>query len=208
MSRQKPSWMGPAIEYGPIGVFFAIYYGYDSFVEAYPVELLLETKSFIAATAALMVATIIGIGFSLHYDGKVPKVPLFTALVVMIFGGLTVYFDDESFYKMKPTIVQAAFAIILLGGLFIFKRPLIKPLMQKSWNMTDEGWNILTFRFGLYFIAMAVLNEIVWRTQSNDFWVNFKVLGSMGLMVLFIFSQYPIIQKYHLPEEDTDQIKS
>ncbi len=73
--------------------------------------------------------------------------------------------------------------------------------------MTDEGWNILTFRFGLYFIVMAVLNEIVWRTQSNDFWVNFKVFGSMGLMVLFIFSQYPIIQKYHLQEEDTDQVK-
>ncbi|MCZ4281350.1 septation protein A [Kiloniella laminariae] len=202
MSRQKPGWMGPAIEYGPIAVFFAIYYGFDRFMDAYPIEALVGTKAFIAATAGLMVTTAIGIGFSLYYDKKIPKVPLFTAIIVMIFGGLTVYFDDESFYKMKPTIVQAIFAIVLLGGLFIFKRPLIKPLMQKSWNMTDEGWHILTFRFGLYFIAMAVLNEIVWRTQSESFWVNFKIFGSMVLMVAFIFSQYPVIRRYHLPDPD------
>ncbi|WP_026261186.1 septation protein A [Kiloniella laminariae] len=202
MSRQKPGWMGPAIEYGPIAVFFAIYYGFDRFIEAYPIEVLVGTKAFIAATAGLMLATVIGIGFSLFYDKKIPKVPLFTAVIVMIFGGLTVYFDDESFYKMKPTIVQAIFAVVLLGGLFIFKRPLIKPLMEKSWNMTDEGWHILTFRFGLYFIAMAVLNEIVWRTQSESFWVNFKIFGSMGLMVAFIFSQYPVIRRYHLPDPD------
>ena len=192
MSRQKPAWMGPAIEYGPIAAFFAAYYGYGLMM----------------ATATIMVTTVIGIAASWYYDRKIPKVPLITAIVVMVFGGLTLYLNDETFIKMKPTIIQSIFAMILLVGLFVFKRPLIKPIMGKAWNMTDEGWHILTFRFGLYFIGMAVLNEIVWRTQSTDFWVNFKLFGSMGLMVLFIFSQYPIIQKYHLPEEDPEQVKN
>jgi intracellular septation protein len=202
MARQKPSWMGPAIEYGPILIFMGIYYGFDRIVAAFPHELLQNTTQLIAATVGLMITTVIGIAFSLYYDGKIPKVPLITAAVVMVFGGLTVYLNDETFIKMKPTIIQTIFALILFGGLFIFKRPLIKPLMQRAWNMTDEGWRILTIRFGFYFLGMAVLNEIVWRTQSNDFWVNFKVLGSMGLMVLFIFSQYPVIRRYHLPDED------
>ena len=122
----------------------------------------------------------------------------------MVFGGLTLYFDDERFIKMKPTIIQALFSAILLGGLAIGK-PLLKPVMKAAWDLTDRGWTLLSLRFGLFFAGMAVLNEIVWRTQSTDFWVNFKVFGAIGLTLVFTMAQVPFITRYQvIPENEGD----
>jgi len=125
--------------------------------------------------------------------------PLITAAVVGIFGGLTIYLEDETFIKMKPTIVQVAFGAILLTGL-AFGRSFLKNLMGSAWAMDDEGWRKLTFRFGLFFLVMAALNEAVWRTQSTDFWVNFKVFGIIGLTLVFAMSQAPLISRHQLED--------
>ncbi|WP_343561105.1 septation protein A [Kiloniella sp. b19] len=185
MNRTKPGWITPATEYGPLVLFFAVYY----------------MQGLIAATVVLMAAAPIGIGVAYFYDRKIPVVPSITAAVVIFFGGLTLWLNDETFIKMKPTIIQSAFGLVLLGGL-VFNKPLIKPLMEKAWKMTNEGWRVLTIRFAIYFFAMAALNELVWRTQSTDFWVNFKVFGPMAMMIIFIFAQYPVIRRYHIPDED------
>jgi intracellular septation protein len=157
---QEPPWLRPLSEYGPIAVFFTAYVLAD----------------LLWATAALMAATVVALGLSLAISRRVPLMPLITAAVVGVFGGLTLILQDETFIKMKPTIVDALFAAFLLGGL-AFGRPLLKPLMGWALTMEDQGWRKLTFRFGLFFIAMAALNEAVWRTQSTDFWVSFNVFG-------------------------------
>jgi intracellular septation protein len=125
--------------------------------------------------------------------------PLVTAVVVGIFGGLTLWSGDETFIKMKPTIVQALFAIALLGGL-AFGRPLLKPLLKAAWPMDETGWRRLSLRFGLFFAAMGALNEVVWRTQSTDVWVMFKVFGLLGLTLLFSIAQVPLMTRHRLPE--------
>jgi intracellular septation protein len=113
-----------------------------------------------------------------------------------VFGGLTLWLQDETFIKMKPTIVQALFAAILLGGL-VFRRPLLKPLLGSMMpSMSDRAWGQLTLRYALFFIAMALLNEVVWRTQSTDLWVSFKVFGLPVLTILFITSQLPFLNRH------------
>ena len=186
MAQKSPSWLKPATDFGPLLVFFAVYYIGD----------LLE------ATAALMVATLIALIISYVFERRVAMMPLITAVIVGVFGGLTLWLQDDTFIKMKPTIVQLIFGAVLLGGL-AFKKPLLKPLMGAAWPMDDQGWHKLTFRFAMFFIAMALLNEAVWRTQSTDFWVNFKVFGIMGLTLLFMFSQVFLMQRHQLPEEDS-----
>ena len=180
----EPPWLKPLSDYGPIAVFFAAYVLAD----------------LLWATAALMAATAVALGLSLAISRRVPLIPLITAAVVGVFGGLTLILQDETFIKMKPTIVQALFAAILLGGL-VFGRPLLKPLMGAAWTMDDQGWHKLTFRFGLFFIAMAALNEAVWRTQSTDFWVNFKVFVILGLTFVFAISQAAVMRRHHLEAE-------
>ncbi len=180
----EPPWLKPLSDYGPIAVFFAAYVLAD----------------LLWATAALMAATAVALGLSLAISRRVPLIPLITAAVVGVFGGLTLILQDETFIKMKPTIVQALFAAILLGGL-VFGRPLLKPLMGAAWTMDDQGWHKLTFRFGLFFIAMAALNEAVWRTQSTDFWVSFKVFVILGLTFVFAISQAPVMRRHHLEAE-------
>ena len=129
--------------------------------------------------------------------------PLITAVVVGVFGGLTIYLEDDTFIKMKPTIVQVAFGVILLTGL-AFGRPFLKNLMGSAWAMDDEGWRKLTFRFGVFFLVMAAINEAVWRTQTTDFWVNFKVFGIIGLTLVFAMSQAPLIGRHQIDEESGD----
>ena len=102
---------------------------------------------------------------------------------------------------MKPTIVQALFSLILFGGL-AFKRPLLSFVLGHAWAMDQEGWRRLTFRFAVFFAAMAGLNELVWRTQSEAFWVNFKIFGILGLTMLFAMTQAPLMQRHHLPQDD------
>ena len=171
----------PVTEYGPLVVFFGAYVLFD----------------LITATAALMIATAAALALSYAVSRRVPLMPLITAGVVGVFGGLTLWLNDETFIKLKPTIVQGMIAAVLLGGL-AFRRTFLKPVLGAAWQMNDEGWRRLTFRFGIFFVAMALLNEAVWRTQSTDFWVSFKVFGIMGLTFLFILTQLPLLNRHHI----------
>jgi intracellular septation protein len=176
-TEQAPRWLKPAIDYGPLAVFFASY----------------VTLGLMAATAALIAASLIALLLAWRLERRVPLVPLITAAIVVVFGGLTLWLQDETFIKMKPTIVQAMFALILLGGL-AFGRSLLKPLLGPMMPpMSDRAWRQLTLRYALFFLAMAGLNELVWRTQSTDFWVTFKVFGLPALTILFILSQLPFV---------------
>lgn len=187
MHQKAPGWVRPVVDYGPLVAFVVAYWRFDLFV----------------ATGALMAATAVALVLSLVVARRVPVMPLVTAAVVGVFGGLTLWLNDETFIKMKPTIIQAVFAVLLLGGL-VFGRSLLKPLLGASWPMDESGWRRLTFRFGLFFAAMAVLNEIVWRTQSTDVWVAFKVFGIMALTFVFMLTQLPLMQRHHQPEPQRD----
>ena len=191
----EPSWLKPTVDYVPLAVFFGAYLYAPKTNDG---------SSLLTATAALMVATAIALVISLIVARRVPMMPLITAVIVGIFGGLTLWLQDETFIKMKPTIVEALFSLILFGGL-LFKKPLLKPLMSSAWPMDDNGWHKLTIRFAWFFASMAVLNEIVWRTQSTDFWVSFKVFGLMILTLLFAVAQAPLMQRHALAKETSQK---
>ena len=142
-----------------------------------------------------MVATTLALALSYSVERRIPMMPLITAALVGIFGGLTLWLNDETFIKMKPTIIQAIFGSVLFGGL-LANRLFLKSLMGSVWHMTDRGWRILTVRFSVFFYFSAILNEVIWRTQSTDFWVNFKVFGLMGLTIAFIVSQLPLLKRF------------
>jgi intracellular septation protein len=183
-SAAEPKWLTPAVDYGPLAVFFVSYFVWG----------------LLPATGALMAATAVALVLSLVVRRRVPILPLITAGIVGVFGGLTLWLNDETFIKLKPTIIQAIFAAVLLGGL-AFGKPLLKPLLGAALPpMSDTGWRQLTLRYGLFFIAMAVLNEVVWRTQSTDFWVSFKVFGIVGLTLIFGVAQVPLINRCKLEE--------
>ena len=187
-TNTSPHWLRPAVEYGPIIVFLASYYFGGLFV----------------ATAAIMAATAVALVVSYVIERKLPMIPLFTALIVGIFGGLTLWLQDETFIKMKPTIIQTLFAMILAFGL-LTKRFFLKNVMGNVWNMQDQGWRILTLRFIGFFIVMALLNEAVWRTQTTDFWVTFKAFGLMGLTMAFMISQMGLLKKFAIEDKaDSD----
>jgi intracellular septation protein len=133
---------------------------------------------------------------------RVPIMPLVTGVVVLIFGGLTLYLQDEHFIKLKPTIVNLLFAGTLLGGL-MFGKSFLEIVFDSAFDLTEEGWRKLTFRWGLFFLFLAVLNEVVWRNFSTDFWVAFKVWGVFPLTFLFALCQFPLIQRYDSAKSDT-----
>jgi intracellular septation protein len=174
---QAPGWLKPAVDYGPLAVFFASYLAFG----------------LMAATAVLIAVSLAALPLAWLLERRVPLVPLITAAIVAVFGGLTLWLQDETFIKMKPTIVQALFAVVLLSGL-AFGRPLLKPLLGAVMPpMSERAWRQFTLRYALFFLAMAGLNELVWRTQSTDFWVTFKVFGLPGLTILFILAQIPFV---------------
>ncbi len=182
--KSAPKWMKPTAEYGPLAVFLLAYWKWD----------------LLTATAWLMGATVIALGIYYVFSRRVPMMPLATAIIVGIFGGLTLWLQDETFIKMKPTIVEGLFSVILLGGL-LFKKPLLKPLMGHAWPMEDRGWRLLSFRFAIFAAAMAVLNEIIWRNYPTDVWVTFKVFGLIGLTLIFAITQAPLMKRFALPLE-------
>ena len=171
------------IDIGPLAVFFIFY-----------------TRSGLQASILpFMVATVIAVLFSYILEKKIPIMPTVGAGIVLLFGGLTIYFDNDVFFKMKPTIINILFAIILYGGILINK-PLLKYLLGAALKLEEAGWKILTQRWIGFFIALAVLNEIVWRTQSTDIWVNFKVFGILPITFIFTMTQFPLIKKYQIED--------
>ena len=171
------------IDIGPLAVFFIFY-----------------TRSGLQASILpFMVATVIAVLFSYILEKKIPIMPTVGAAIVLLFGGLTIYFDNDVFFKMKPTIINVLFAVILYGGILINK-PLLKYLLGAALKLEEAGWKILTQRWIGFFIALAVLNEIVWRTQSTDVWVSFKVFGILPITFIFTMSQFPLIKKYQIED--------
>jgi len=147
------------------------------------------------------VATIVALTASWLLTRRLAIMPLVTGAIVLIFGGLTLWLQDDVFIKMKPTIVNVLFGTALLGGLW-FGRPLLGYVFDSVFRLTDEGWRKLTFRWGLFFFVLAALNEVIWRSFSTDVWVSFKVFGIMPLTVLFTLTQMPLIQRHALPEPE------
>jgi intracellular septation protein len=154
-----------------------------------------------AATAGFMVAVLIALAVSYALTRHIEVMPIVTAIIVLIFGGLTLVLHDELFIKLKPTIIYLLFGGTLLGGLALGK-PLLGMVFDQMFHLTDEGWRKLTWRWALFFFALAVLNEIVWRTQTTDFWVSFKLFGVVPLTFLFGALQMPLINKYSVERKE------
>ena len=172
------------IDIGPLAIFF-IYYKLSG--------------DLIDAILPLMLATVVAVIISYILEKKIPIMPTLGAGIVVIFGGLTIIFDNKIFIFMKPTIINLIFAGILYGGV-ILKKPLLKYLLGSALKLEEEGWTILTQRWAAFFIALAVLNEIVWRTMSEEFWVSFKVFGILPITFIFTMTQFPLIKKYQVDD--------
>ena len=171
------------IDIGPLAIFFVFYTRGD-----------LQS-----AILPFMIATIIAVLFSYIFEKKIPIMPTVGAGIILIFGGLTIYFDNEIFFKMKPTIINILFACILYGGEY-FKKPLLKFLLGGTLKLQNAGWSLLTKRWIGFFVALAILNEIIWRTQSTDLWVNFKVFGILPITFIFTMTQFSLIKKYQIED--------
>ena len=150
-----------------------------------------------AATGAFMVAIVAAIVAYYVVTRHVPLMALVTGVVVIVFGTLPLVLHDETFIKVKPTIIYGLFAAILGGGL-LFGRSFIAIMFDQMFNLTPQGWRILTARWALFFLGMAILNEVIWRTQSTDFWVGFKAFGVIPLTMIFAVAQMPLTKRYHL----------
>jgi len=173
-------------DFGPLLIFFIIYFknGHD---------LKLAIPPFI-------LATLLSLAIIYFLDKKIPMMPLTSGIIITLFGGLTLYFDNKIFFYMKPTVVNLIFAAVLFFGNFFTQKPLLKIFFQNSIKLQNEGWKKLSYRWIYFFIFIAILNELVWRTQTEMFWVNFKVWGLLPISFLFIVSQMPLMNKYKTTE--------
>ena len=171
-------------DFGPLVVFFYFYYHSDK-------NLKIAIPPFVLATVvSLIVVWII--------DKKIPMVPLVSGILITLFGGLTIYFDNAVFLYIKPTIINILFGLALFFGKYFTQEPILKKIMGKSIPLTDIGWEILNKRWMFFFLGLAILNEFVWRTQSEEFWVNFKVWGMLPITVIFTGFQIPLINKHKI----------
>jgi len=186
------------LEIGPLAVFFFTYVGWDYVVpSARPLQPGALSDSLTAATAVLMVAVVASLALSYRWERRIPLMPLVTAVMVLIFGGLTIVLRDEIFIKMKPTIVNCLFAAALFLGL-AFNKPFLQPLLGHTLQLSGQGWRVLTWRWAFFFVFLAGLNEIVWRSFSTDFWVSFKAWGMFPITLVFALAQVPLIQRHAL----------
>ena len=171
------------VDIGPLAIFFIFY----------------TRTNLQSAILPFMIATVIAVILWYIVENKIPIMPTVGAIIILVFGGLSLYFNNDVFFKMKPTIINLLFALILYGGMIV-KKPLLKFLLGAAIKLKDEGWKILTQRWISFFIALAILNEIVWRTQSTDIWVNFKVFGILPITFIFTMTQFPLIKKYQIED--------
>ena len=180
MDKKQPHPMFKlATELGPLLIFFFANSKFNLFV----------------ATGAFMVAIVVALVASWMVTRHIPVMALVTGVIVLVFGTLTLVLHDETFIKVKPTIIYGLFAAVLGGGL-LFGRSFIAILFDQMFNLTSEGWRKLTSRWALFFVAMALLNEVIWRTQTTDFWVAFKAFGVIPITMVFAMLQMPLIKRY------------
>ena len=173
-------------DFGPLVIFFFFYYDND--------------KSLKIAIPPFIVATLISVVIVWVLEKKVPTVPLVSGILITLFGGLTIYFNNPVFIYIKPTIINILFGIALLFGKLFSDEPILKKMLGKSIQLSDEGWKILNLRWVYFFFSLALLNEIIWRTQSEEFWVNFKVWGILPITFIFTMLQVPLINKHKINE--------
>ena len=175
--------MKQLFEFFPLIVFFVVYYKSDK-------DLYLSITAVIIATLVSLVALYIK-------ERKISTMMLVSTVILVVFGGLSIFLKNDIFFKMKPTIINALFAIILIGSTF-FNKPVLKMLLNSSMKLTDQGWSLMNRLWSGFFIFLALLNEIVWRTQTTDVWVNFKVFGIMGITIVFTIVQIPILKRHFI----------
>ncbi len=184
--RQINPFLKIALDLGPLVLFFFANARFGIF----------------AGTGAFMVAVLAALVISYALTRHLPIMALVSAFIVLVFGGLTLVLKDETFIKIKPTIIYSLFAAVLLGGL-IMRKSVLSVVFDQMFHLTEEGWRKLTLRWALFFVALAVLNEIVWRTQSTDVWVAFKAFGTMPLTIVFAMLQYPLITKHDAQKSES-----
>jgi intracellular septation protein len=189
--RPQPGRQNPllklVLEMGPLALFFFTNSKYGIF----------------PATGVLMAGVVVALLASWALTRRLPLMPVVTAVAVLVFGSLTFFFNDELFIKLKPTIVNSLFGSVLLGALY-FRKPLLPIVLDSVLQLTDEGWRVLTLRWGIFFFVLAALNELVWRTQSTDFWVTFKVFGTMPLTLIFALAQLPLILRHEIKSDRSE----
>ena len=173
-------------DFGPLAVFFFFYYNGD--------------KNLKVAIPPFIIATLIALIIVWILEKKIPLVPLIGGILITLFGGLTIYFDNPVFLYMKPTIINILFGLALLFGKYFTNEPVLKKIMGKSIILSDIGWYLLNKRWMFFFFAMAILNEFVWRTQTEEFWVNFKVWGLLPITFIFTAFQISLINKHKINE--------
>ena len=176
-----------ATDFGPLLVFFIIYYRND--------------KDLVSAIPALIIATLIAICVIYMLEKRIPVLPLMGAILICLFGGLTIFFDNPIFIYLKPTIMNLIFAFALFFGKVVLNKNFLKKLFESSIKLEEAGWDKLIIRWIGFFIFLAILNEAVWRTQTEEFWINFKVWGILPITFIFTAFQLPLIQKYKKSEE-------
>ena len=169
-------------DFGPLAIFFFYYYNND--------------KNLSIAIPPLIIATIIALIVVWIYEKKIPPMPLISGILITFFGGLTIYFNDPIFIYIKPTIINIIFALALFLGKYFTKEPILKKILGKSIALSNIGWEILNKRWMFFFLGLALLNELVWRTQSEEFWVNFKVWGMLPITIIFTGFQIGLINRY------------
>ena len=173
-------------DFGPLLVFFSIYYN--------------SGKDLKVAIPPFIVATLIAVVIIWFLEKKIPMIPLIGGILITFFGALTIYFDNPIFIYIKPTVVNILFGFVLIFGKYFSSEPLLKKFLGKSLPLKDEGWKILTNRWIYFFFGLDILNEAVWRTQSEEFWVNFKVWGLLPITFVFTAFQIGLINKYKIDE--------
>ncbi|SIQ68271.1 intracellular septation protein [Rhizobium sp. RU35A] len=191
-----------ALEIGPLLVFFFGNLRGEWLVQKFPALSALGGP-LLVATGLFMAATVLSLVVSKIVFRHLPVMPFVSGIVVLIFGGLSIWLQDEVFIKMKPTIVNTLFGVTLLVGLALGKS-LLGYVFNAAFQLTDEGWKKLTLRWGLFFLFLAVLNEVVWRNFSDAAWVNFKVWGTMPITIAFTLAQMPLIMKHSLEQPSED----